>query len=126
MSRSMWVTRRERQALAVIGLLGLAGLGVWFWQRYRPALHLEHVGMPSPMDGQPDWSRALAAARQVDINRAGVAELERLPGIGPVLARRIVEDRHLQGRFLQVEDLARVPGIGAKRADALTAYVTIE
>ncbi|HCN78439.1 MAG TPA: DNA-binding protein [Verrucomicrobiales bacterium] len=56
----------------------------------------------------------IAPSRQstalVDLNSATPAELERLPGIGPVLAIRIVEHRP----YRSIEELARVPGIGEK------------
>ena len=48
----------------------------------------------------------------VDINRSSASELERLPGVGPVLAQRIVDYRDDFGPFTVVEDLLDVPGIG--------------
>ena len=48
----------------------------------------------------------------LDLNRATAAELETLPGIGPVLAARIVAYRDSVGRFDAVSDLSAVPGIG--------------
>ncbi len=48
----------------------------------------------------------------VDLNRASAVELETLDGVGPVLARRIVEWRDAHGPFATVEDLLDVPGIG--------------
>jgi len=50
----------------------------------------------------------------LNVNRAGEEELQLLPGIGPRLARRIVEVRESIGRFSSPEDLLRVPGIGGK------------
>jgi competence ComEA-like helix-hairpin-helix protein len=50
----------------------------------------------------------------VDLNRAGRDELVGLPGIGPVLARRIIDYRRLNGPFTTREDLRRVKGIGPK------------
>ncbi|HET9495086.1 MAG TPA: ComEA family DNA-binding protein [Chloroflexia bacterium] len=62
---------------------------------------------------------------RIDINRATAEELEALPGIGPVLARRIVEDREANGPYASVDDLERVNGIGkgivAKVRDHATA-----
>lgn len=58
-------------------------------------------------------SRPLAPGERIDPNRADAVELDRLPGIGPGLARRIVQDREENGPFRRAEDLARVPGIGA-------------
>jgi len=48
----------------------------------------------------------------VDINRSSASELERLPGVGPVLAQRIVAYRDDFGPFSVIEDLLDVPGIG--------------
>ena len=48
----------------------------------------------------------------VDLNRAEATDLERLPGVGPVLAQRIVDHRESNGPFRSVEDLLDVPGIG--------------
>jgi competence protein ComEA len=48
----------------------------------------------------------------VDLNSATVADLDALPGIGPVLAQRIVDHRDANGRFTTVEQLDDVPGIG--------------
>jgi competence protein ComEA len=55
----------------------------------------------------------------VPINLASAAELERLPGVGPVLAARIVADRVARGRFRDVSDLQRVRGIGPRSAARL-------
>lgn len=55
----------------------------------------------------------------VDLNSASATELEALPGIGPVLAQRIVQWREDNGRFTDVEVLAEVSGIG----DALMAQL---
>ncbi|MDH3463022.1 MAG: helix-hairpin-helix domain-containing protein, partial [Acidimicrobiia bacterium] len=48
----------------------------------------------------------------IDINRADAAELETLPGVGPVLAARIVDYRESVGGFESIEDLLQVAGIG--------------
>ncbi len=61
----------------------------------------------------------------LDINRATAAELERLPGIGPTLARRIVEWRETRGPFRSVEDLLQVPGIGPKTLEGIRDKITV-
>ncbi|MGY1734216.1 ComEA family DNA-binding protein [Geodermatophilus sp. SYSU D01045] len=53
-----------------------------------------------------------APAGPLDLNAATVADLDALPGIGPVLAQRIVDHREQHGRFTSVEQLDDVPGIG--------------
>jgi competence protein ComEC len=64
--------------------------------------------------------KAKAATRIIDINRASQEELEALPGIGQVIARRIIESRP----YRTVDDLRRVKGIGEKRLAEIRSYVT--
>ncbi|MBI3321095.1 MAG: helix-hairpin-helix domain-containing protein [Candidatus Omnitrophica bacterium] len=71
------------------------------------------------------WDQALRHARGVDVNTAGIAELERLPGVGPTLAKRIVAYRDRHGPFHRAEELSQVPGIGPKTCDALADYLTV-
>jgi competence protein ComEA len=61
-----------------------------------------------------DGSGGILPARPVDINRAGSAELQAVKGIGPVLAKKIIDYRSKNGYFLTIQDLAKVDGIGAK------------
>lgn len=65
-------------------------------------------------------------AGPVELNRATVEELMELPGIGPVLAERIVAFREQHGPFTSVEDLLQVPGIGEATLEALRPLVTVE
>lgn len=61
----------------------------------------------------------------VSLNAASVAELEALPGVGPVLAGRIVDWRAKHGRFSAVEELREVSGIGEKLYAALAPLVRL-
>lgn len=65
---------------------------------------------------------ALAA---VNINTASQAELESLPGIGPVKAKAILEDRKKNGNYKSVDDLKRVSGIGDKTVVELKDKITV-
>jgi competence ComEA-like helix-hairpin-helix protein len=60
----------------------------------------------------------------VDVNRATAAELERLPRVGPALARRIVAWRDQHGPYRSIEDLRHVHGIGPSTAALLAPMVT--
>lgn len=60
----------------------------------------------------------------VDVDLAGVEELDKLPGIGPALAARIVEDREANGPFGSLERLQRVKGVGPALAAKLQPHVT--
>ena len=68
---------------------------------------------------------AAPLAAPLDINRADLADLDRLPGIGPVLARRILERRRDRGKFQAVEDLLAVPGIGPRLFARLRTRVRV-
>ena len=59
----------------------------------------------------------------IDINNASIAELEKLPGIGAVIAKRIMDYRDHHGPFQTPEELTRVKGIGAKKLNSLKPYI---
>jgi competence protein ComEA len=61
----------------------------------------------------------------ININRATASQLDRLDGIGPVIAGRIVEYRKVNGSFLTVEDLQKVSGIGAAKFAQIKSKVRI-
>jgi competence ComEA-like helix-hairpin-helix protein len=61
----------------------------------------------------------------LDLNRATVEELRRLPGVGVVLARRIVEMREAAGRFAAVDDLGAVPGFRRRALERLRSLVGV-
>ena len=61
----------------------------------------------------------------VNINSAGLDELQRLPGIGPAYAQRILDYRTEHGRFTSVEQLDNVKGIGPKTLEKLRPFVSL-
>ncbi|HTT68089.1 MAG TPA: helix-hairpin-helix domain-containing protein [Gemmatimonadales bacterium] len=73
----------------------------------------------------PGAPKAGGCVRAPDLNRAPAADLVCLPGIGAVLAARIVAERTAHGPFRDIADLARVPGLGRVRAERLRGLVTI-
>jgi len=62
---------------------------------------------------------------RININTAGQAQLEELPGIGPALAQRIIDHRTKNGPFLSTEDVMAVSGIGEKRYEQLKDIITV-
>lgn len=111
---------KERRALALLFTLAVAG----HLLRARHVAERTAPPAPAPLDpaadGDPiahrDSARALAAPigaeERIDPDRADAAELARLPGVGPSLARRIVADRESLGAFGGSAGLDRVAGIG--------------
>ncbi len=74
------------------------------------------TGSSSP-GGQP--------AGPVDLNTASPEQLDALPGVGPVLAQRIVDWRTAHGRFDSIDQLREVSGIGPSKFDDIRALVTV-
>ena len=64
-------------------------------------------------------------AKPIDLNAATIKELEELPGVGPVTAKRILDTRQKSGRFHRVEGLLAIRGISQKKLDALRPYVRV-
>lgn len=78
-------------------------------------------GDPGLTDGPP----ALRPDGRLDLNRATVSDLDVLPGIGPVLAERIVAAREERGSFTSVAELREIPGIGERRFAELAELVAV-
>ena len=126
----MSLTDAERRGARWLALLFVLGTITDVHRSCHPALL---PGAPAPTT-RADSARAAprhpatgvapaAPAAPLDLNRATVDDLDRLPGIGPVLARRIVEHRERHGAFHSTEELLGVPGIGVRSLERLRPYV---
>lgn len=81
---------------------------------------------PLPRQEQaPLPSQSFEPGDRLDINSAGPRDLESLPGIGPVLARRIVEFRPKNPPFRRVEEILIVRGIGRRKFEALRDRIRV-
>jgi competence protein ComEA len=84
------------------------------------------VGVTAPPGAAPTAPAAGGPpAGPVNLNTAALAELDSLPGVGPVLAQRIIDARTARGGFRAVTDLREVDGIGAARYEQLKDLVTV-
>jgi competence protein ComEA len=60
------------------------------------------------------------------VNTASASELDLLPGVGPVIAGRIIDEREEHGPFISVDSLARVTGISSDTLEELRPLVTVD
>jgi competence ComEA-like helix-hairpin-helix protein len=140
------MNRPERRALllgtALLALGGAVRVGfgpgpeTFSWESRDERSDVDRhgsAGRPDLADVRQGVERNLARSRRaatplrpgerIDINRAPPEELERLPGVGPATARRIVRERERGGGFSRPEDLFRVPGLGAGRVNRILPYL---
>jgi competence protein ComEA len=73
----------------------------------------------TPLPGSP------TSAAPVDLNKATLADLESLPGVGPVLAQRILDWRTEHGHFTTIDELQEVTGVGEKKFESLKPHVRV-
>ena len=118
----MGLTHEERSALAGLGVFACLALALLAWQHHRAALRIEP---PPPAAQTATWDAALADAQTVDLNTADSAELERLPGVGHVLAGRILDYRVAHGPFHSIDELRDIAGIGPRLSESLRHRVVI-
>ena len=108
------------------------GIGATTLEKLKPWLVLDPSESNEPVrlerkttePVKPSGSKKPTLNEAIDLNTALASELERLPGIGPTLAQRIVDEREKKP-FAKVDDLKRVYGIGPKRLEQVRPFVTV-
>ena len=94
-----------------------------------PALDVSSSLQLDPADrivGRILEQRSEQEIEPIDINAATAEELNEVPGIGPVMAARIIEFRTEHGPFKRVDDLLDVSGIGVRSLERLRPYLTVK
>ncbi len=69
--------------------------------------------------------RPLGKGERIDLNSADEVELDRLPGVGPALAKAILAQRQREGPYWNLGDLERVPGLGSSTVRRLAPFTTL-
>lgn len=139
-------TPQERKALLFLVMVLVLGSGITLYKKYhsdfapelilKPKAKVVESNLSQPdLNLVADTSTALPKEtsppmipaekiRQVNLNSATQEELESLPSIGPVLAKRIIEYRNLKGGFKSIEEVKQVHGIGNKIFGKIKNYIT--
>ncbi|HEX5104669.1 MAG TPA: helix-hairpin-helix domain-containing protein [Pirellulaceae bacterium] len=109
----LWLRRADQAVAAVFIAVALAAIGGYtLWQGSIRSRLIEI-----------DRAEPIAIETKIDINRADWPELCLMPGVGEVLAQRIVADREENGPFLELDDLRRVRGIGPLTLEGMKPYL---
>lgn len=92
----------------------------------------EKIYVPNNMDKSKTGGQSAASSKvsggsnsKININLADEKALDELPGVGPVMAKKIVDYRKDNGRFADTEELKNVPGISEKKYDNLKDRITV-
>ncbi len=101
--------------LVVVCLVFTGFLGGFFLGRNANHTDVQHSQRPAPTE---------STGEKLNINTATAAQLQNLPGIGPVLANRIVAFRQENGDFTTTEQLLLVKGVGEVLLDSLENLIT--
>ncbi|GAB6152645.1 helix-hairpin-helix domain-containing protein [Desulfosporosinus burensis] len=90
-----------------------------------PAPAPAQINSSTPVATQASAGITASADGKININTAGAAELDKLTGIGPAFAERIIQYRTEHGPFVRAEDLKNVSGIGVKTYERMASQVTV-
>ncbi|TCM43524.1 comEA protein [Kribbella sp. VKM Ac-2568] len=122
---------RVADVLAMAGG-ALPGVDLTTLNLARPVTDGEQIlvgvsGAPQPSATQPGspTTPGTTSGEPVNLNTATLAQLESLPGVGPVLAQRILDWRTEHGRFTSVDELQEVTGVGTKKFESLKPHVHV-
>lgn len=89
-------------------------------------VHVPRVGeVPPDATDTGGGDSEAATSALVNINTAGLDELDELPGVGPSTAQAIIDEREQGGPFTSIEDIMRVSGIGEKKFEKLKSSIRI-
>ncbi len=121
-------------ACAVLGLASISGLA-WSWNRdlrqmgsesapARSVAALAGASMPA-RPSEPHRPSRADAIKRIDVNAADLAELDLLPGVGPAIGQRIIDDRRANGPFATIDDLQRVSGIGPRTIEKIRPLAVV-
>jgi comEA protein len=128
------LTRTERNVILFLTLTLMVGAAIRFYQERFPSnrqfdytsVDSAFAVFQSKVGSDSIRAKEFAPGQVIDLNSATKAELTNLPGVGDVLAERIIRQREEQGAFESISDLRKVKGISQKKFDKLKPLITVQ
>jgi competence protein ComEA len=109
--------------LGILLIMGLMALSLTYLFKPRPSRNTQSRAIePTP----PSAEQKSFQKECLNINTATAEELEKLPGIGKVIAERILAYRHKHGPYARPEDIIIIDGIGEKKYRAIAEFICVE
>ena len=108
----MNLTRQERQVILFLIFVALLGLGINLLSKHCSEIRV--IGYVNQDIGK------------INLNQASKTILIDVPGIGKILAQRIIEYREQNGKFKYIAELKDIKGIGKSKYEAIKEYFTVE
>jgi competence ComEA-like helix-hairpin-helix protein len=96
------------------------------WVAYLSVSQESSANPSLPLPESLPGASKLALGQKIDINQASIEDLVPLPGIGPKMAEKIVQDRKIHGPFKTVGSLTRIKGIKEKKLARLRPYIAVK
>ncbi len=110
-----YLTPRERKVFVFLGILIFCGAILRF-------LSVKINSLNAITDSKNQTQKSLS----ININITNLPDLEKIPGVGPEIANRIIEYRTNHGKFLSLDDLRKVKGIGNKKFEAMKDCIALQ
>ncbi|HOO56037.1 MAG TPA: helix-hairpin-helix domain-containing protein [bacterium] len=85
----------------------------------------QEISVPYTEINAPEFKSTLKPGEKIDLNIAGPGELERIPGIGPAYADRIIDLRNRRGPYRSIEEIMLVQGIGEGKFKKICEFITV-
>lgn len=118
------LTKEEKIILVFLIVSFISGLGITAYKKSHQKTEL--TVKPYKIEHFSKVNEIIKNSRIININSLEIAELKRLPGVGQILAARIISYHKVHGPFKRIEELMQVTGIGEKKFAVIKDLIITE